>query len=147
LSAALRPLSIKYHRKLQIPTLPIDRQVYEGKIATYWIDDDGILISVSKNPRRTVENITENVALVKSITRDKKIPLLIYLCNSPVPDKETRNFSTKQLPNVYKAMAMISKPGLAKFIMNILFQLKPPPIPMKSFTDAKEAREWLKQYL
>jgi hypothetical protein len=64
-----------------------------------------------------------------------------------VPDKETRNFSTQQLPNVYKAMAMISKPGLARFIMNILFQLKPPPIPMKSFTDAEEAKNWLKQYV
>src|SRR6516162_1741320 len=128
---------------MQIPPPPTDRPVFEGTIATYWIDDDGILISVSKNPRRTVENISENVALVKRISGNKKIPLLIYLCNSPVPDKETRNFSTQQLPNVYKAMAMISKPGLARFIMNILFQLKPPPIPMKSFTDAEEAKNWL----
>ena len=131
---------------MQIPPPPTDRPVFEGTIATYWMDD-GILISVSKNPRRTVENISENVALVKRISGNKKIPLLIYLCNSPVPDKETRNFSTQQLPNVYKAMAMISKPGLARFIMNILFQLKPPPIPMKSFTDAEEAKNWLKQYV
>jgi len=73
--------------------------------------------------------------------------LLIYLSNSPVPDKETRKFSTEQLPNVYTAMAMVSKPGLAKLIMNILFRLKPPPIPMKSFSDDEEAKEWLKQYL
>ena len=132
---------------MQIPSPPTDRQVYEGTIATYWIDDDGNLVSVSKNPRRTVENISGNVALVKSITGNKKMALLIYLCNSPVPDKETRNFSRKQLPNVYKAMAMISKPGLARFIMNILFQLQPPPIPMKSFTDAEEAKKWLKQYV
>jgi hypothetical protein len=44
-------------------------------------------------------------------------------------------------------MAMVSKPGLAKFIMNILFRLKPPPIPMKSFTDVEEAKEWLKKYV
>ena len=125
---------------------PTDRQIFEGEIATYWFDD-GILVSLSKSPQRTVENITNNVALVKSITNNKPVPLLIYLSNSPVPDKATRKFSTEQLPVIYSAMAMVSKPGLAKFIMNILFRLKPPPIPMKSFTDDKAAKEWLRNYL
>ena len=126
---------------------PTDRPTYEGEIATYWFEDNGILVSLSKSPMRTVANITDNVTLVKRITNNKQVPLLIYLTNSPVPDKETRVFSTKMLPEIYKAMAMVSKPGLAKFIMNILFALKPPPIPMKSFSDDKEAREWLKQFL
>lgn len=126
---------------------PDQVQLIEGEIADYWLDPAGILYSYSKNPKRTVENIRNNIALVKKITGNKKVPLLIYLSNSPVPDKATRKFSAEQLPNVYKAMAMVSKPGLSKFIMNILFSLKPPPIPMKSFSDDKEAREWLKQYL
>ena len=106
----------------------------KGEIADYYLDSDGILYSYSKNPRRTIKNISENIALVKQIIGNKIVPLLIYLCDS-------------QLPNVYKAMAMVSKPGLSKLIMNILFKLKQPPIPMKSFTDEKLAREWLKQYL
>jgi hypothetical protein len=118
---------------------------FTGEIADYWLED-GILIADSKNPKRTVANISGNVALVKKITGDKPVPLLIYLCNSPVPDKKTRKFANTQLPVIYKAMAMVSKPGLAKFIMNILFSLKPPPIPMKSFTDDKAAREWLQQF-
>lgn len=125
---------------------PTDRKVIEGEIATYWFDD-GILVSLSKSPQRTVENIKGNVALVKEITNNKRVPLLIYLSNSPVPDKETRKFATTQLPVIYTAMAMVSKPGLAKFIMNILFALKPPPIPMKSFTDDKAAKKWLQQYV
>ena len=127
--------------------IPTDRQIFEGEIANYWIDDNGILVSLSKSPMRTIANITDNVALVKRITNNKKVPLLIYLSNSPVPDRETRKFSTEQLPTVYTAMAMISEPGLAKFIMNILFKLQPPPIPMKNFTDDEDAKEWLKQYL
>jgi hypothetical protein len=126
-------------------TIPTDRPVYEGEIATYWFDD-GILVSLSKSPRRTVANITANVVLVKQITNNTRVPLLIYLSNSPVPDKETRKFSTTQLPVIYSAMAMLSKPGLSQFIMKILFQLKPPPIPMKTFTDDSEAVTWLKQY-
>ena len=109
--------------------------------------DDGILVSLSKSPRRTVENIKTNISLVKSITNNKKVPLLIYLAKSMVPDKKTRRFVNEQLPNVYSAMAMVAKPGLTKFIMNFLFQFRKPPIPMKSFTDDKEAKEWLKQFL
>jgi hypothetical protein len=125
---------------------PIDKQTFEGEIATYWFDE-GILVSLSKSVLRTVTNISSNVTLVKQITGNKPVPLLIYLSNSPVPDKETRDFSKTQLPVIYSAMAMVSKPGLSKFIMNILFALQKPPIPMKSFTDDKTAKEWLKQYL
>jgi hypothetical protein len=128
---------------IQIPT---DRQTWEGEIATYWFDDNGILVSLSKSVSRTVENISSNVALVRSITNDKPVPLLIYLAKSPIPDKQTRKFSTEQLPKIYSAMAMVSKPGLSQFIMSILFGLKTPPIPMKSFTDDIAAREWLKQF-
>ncbi len=124
-----------------------DRQIFEGEIATYWFNDDGILVSLSKSPKRTIENITGNIALVRRIANSRKVALLIYLSNSPVPDKETRKFAAEQLPNVYTAMAMISKPGLATLIMKVLFRLKPLPIPMKNFSDDKEARLWLLQYL
>lgn len=124
-----------------------DKPLIEGEIADYLLTDNGILISYSKSILRTVENITANVALVKKITNNKKVPLLIYLKNSPVPDKETRKFSTEQLPNIYTAMAMVSKPGLAQLIMKILFKLQNPPIPIKSFTDDEKAKEWLKQFL
>jgi hypothetical protein len=130
--------------KVEIPT---DRPVFEGEIATYWFDDNGILVSLSKSIKRTVENISGNVALVKRITNNQRVPLLIYLKNSPVPDKATRQFSTEQLPQIYSAMAMVSEPGLAGFIMKILFKLKPSPIPMKSFTNVQQATEWLQLFL
>ncbi len=126
--------------------IPTDRIIYEGEIATYWFDE-GILVSLSKSPKRTVENIKRNVALVKEISGNRPVPLMIYLSNSPVPDTETRQFSAKQLPVIYSAMAMVAKPGLSKFIMNILFALKPPPIPMKSFTNDLAAKEWLQQFV
>jgi hypothetical protein len=126
---------------------PNNIQLIEGEIADYYYDNTGILYSYSKSTLRTVENISGNIALVKQITGNKKVPLLIYLTNSPVPDKETRRFSTEQLPQVYTAMAMVSKPGLSTLIMSMLFKLKKPPIPMRSFTNDVEAKEWLQQYL
>ncbi len=124
-----------------------EKDLIKGEIADYFYDNTGILYSFSKNTKRTVKNISENVALVKSITKGKIPPLLIYLCDSPIPDKETRKFSTEQLPLTYKAMAMVSKPGLSQLIMRILFKFQKPPIPMKSFTKDKEAEEWLVQFI
>lgn len=122
-------------------------ELIKGEIADYHYGDDGILYSYSKSTLRTVKTISDNIALVRRITGNKIVPLLIYLSDSPVPDKETRRFSTEQLPHVYKAMAMVSKPSLSQIIMTILFRLKTPPIPMKSFTNDREAREWLKQFV
>ncbi|GGH64950.1 hypothetical protein HNQ91_002186 [Filimonas zeae] len=127
-------------------TIPTDRPVYESEIATYWWEGS-ILVSLSKPPKRTVANITQNVSVVKAITGNQPAALLIYLCKSPIPDKATRQFATTQLPVIYKAMAMVSQPGLAQFIMKLLFALKPSPIPMKSFTSDAAAKEWLQQYV
>lgn len=124
---------------------PTDVELIRGEIADYWYNE-GILYSYSKSTRRTVETIRNNVALVKSITDNKPVPLLIYLSPSPVPDKATRKFSTEKLSEIYTAMAIVSKPGLAQFIMKILFRLKSPPIPMKHFSNDVEARAWLKGF-
>lgn len=124
-----------------------DNNLIAGEIADYLLTDDGILVAYSKSILRTVANITANIALVKEITNNKKVPLLIYLKNSPVPDKETRKFSTEQLPQIYTAMAMVSKPGLAQFIMKLLFKFRNPPIPIKSFTDDEKAKAWLMRFL
>ncbi len=124
----------------------MDENKIFGEIADYVYHENGILYSYSKSVLRNVENIGNNVKLVKKITGNKKVPLLIFLTNSPVPSKETREFSAQKLPEIYTAMAMVSKPGLAQFIMKLLFALKPSPIPMKSFSNQKDAENWLKQF-
>jgi len=121
--------------------------IIKGEIADYVLEESGILVSYSKNIKRTVKLIASNVALVKEITANQPAPLLIHLVSSPVPDKETQRFSKEKLPEIYSAMAMVSKPGLAAFIMKLLFAFQKPPIPMKAFTDEVQARNWLQQFL
>jgi hypothetical protein len=114
-----------------------------GDIADYRLDESGILYSYSKSILRTIPLMEANVALVKQITGGKPTPLLIFLKNSPIPDKATRKYSKEKIPEIYSAMAMVSKPGLSAFIMKLLFAFQKPPIPMKSFTDEASAKEWL----
>jgi hypothetical protein len=119
---------------------------YETEIATYWLED-GMLVSRSKSVKRTVENLQASHELVRSITGGKLVPHLVYLTRSPMPDKAARELSAASLPKLYTAMALVSKGGLGTFIMNILFKMKPPTIPMKSFSNEQDAREWLTGYL
>ena len=127
-------------------TIPADRPIWEGEIATYWFDGD-VLVSRSKSIRRTVENLRANAALVKEITGGNHVPLLIFLTDSPMPDKAARALSKELLPQNYSAMAMVSPPGLAGFIMKVLFGLQKPPIPMKIFDEARDGKAWLLQYI
>lgn len=122
-------------------------KLIKGTIADYIFEDEKLLISYSKNILRTVENIQENVNLVKSITNNKPVPLLIFLQSSPMPDKATREFSKQKLPEIYTAMAMVSKGHLGNFIINLLFNFQKSPIPIKSFTSELEARKWLQSFI
>lgn len=119
-----------------------DRQTWESDIAIYWYEGD-VLISNSKSVLRTPDLIRKNAALIREISHGKPVKLLIYLVKSPVPDKETRRVSAEILPQIYSAMAMVSEPGLSSFIVKMVFALRKPPIPMKSFTDKSEAMKWL----
>lgn len=122
-------------------------EIFESEIGTYWLDDDGILISKSKNTRRTLANMRENIAMIKRITGDKPACLIVHLTYSPKPDKPTLEYVRGEMPKVYKAMAMVSTSGVAKLIMFVLFKLKPPPIPMKTFSTEDDARKWIRRYL
>lgn len=36
-------------KRFEMVEIPTDRQIFEGEIETYWIDDNGILGSLSKS--------------------------------------------------------------------------------------------------
>lgn len=135
--ASFTSLQILIMPTQEVPLIP-------GEIADYQWEESGILVSHSKPIRRTVANISNNAALVKQITKGQKVPLLIFLSSSPIPDKATRQLSAKLVPELYTAMAMVAAPGLASLVMSMVFRLRQPPIPMRSFTSEKKARTWLK---
>jgi hypothetical protein len=123
-----------------MPQPPAGHTVIEGEIATYWLDR-GVLVSVSKPIRRTVALIRDNATLVNNISGGHPVPLLIYLSNSPVPDRETRRFSAEMVPKIYSAMALVAPSILSRLVMNMVFGLKSPPIPTRSFTNEEAARQ------
>src|ERR1043166_2740688 len=125
---------------------PKDRTLAETEIATSWLDDDGILYQISKPPQRTIKNVTENLEAIRKLTGGKKVCVIVFVSKGSPPDQATRKFVNEQLPKNYKAMAIVSKSGVGKFIMNLLFSFSAPVIPMKTFGNVEEARAWIGQY-
>ncbi|HXU26124.1 MAG TPA: STAS/SEC14 domain-containing protein [Bacteroidia bacterium] len=126
---------------------PINTKIFEGHLATFWFDEQGILYAKAKNVPRNLQVQKENYEFIKQITGNKKVCLLSYTSTSHPPDKETRDYIERELPNYIKAMAVISKTATGKIIPNIFVAINSQPIPIQFFDTQAQAKQWLQQYL
>jgi hypothetical protein len=127
---------------------PKNVEVIDWPTSTMWFDEEGILYSKSKKaPPQTLEEAKRSIERFKKITGGKKVCMLADISNSAPTNKENRDWAAQEMPNLVKAIAMISTSAMGRMVANLFFGLKPPPYPSKMFSSEKEAKEWLKQYL
>jgi hypothetical protein len=132
--------------------IPKDVKVIDWTTSYLWFDDDGILYSMPKpgveEPVLTREETKKQMDEFKKLIGHKKVCMILETnSNSKPPKKEDRDFIADQLSEITKAMAVISTSPLSRMIANLFFGLKPPTYPVKFFSNEKEAKEWIKQYL
>lgn len=128
--------------------IPKNLDLIETATSTVWFDENGICCSVSKkHPPQSLEETKKAVEDFKKLTNGKKICMLLDITNSTPSSKEVRDYAAEEMPNLVIAIAMISQSPLGRMVANLFFGLKPPPYPTKMFSNEKEAKEWLKQYL
>jgi hypothetical protein len=125
----------------------INDKLYEGELATFWFDENGILCALAKNTIRTLERQKTNYDFIRKITGNKKVCLLSDTSNSSPQDKETRDYIARELPGIFKAMAIISTSTMGEFSANVFIALKDQPIPILFCDTEEKAKEWLKQFL
>ena len=128
-------------------TPPNNTKVYEGELADFWFDEQGILCAVSKMIPRTVENQEGNYELIRQITGGKRVCLLADNTLTYEQDDTTRRLMANEIPKVFKAMAVISRTVFGKAVSDTFLYYQGSPIPIKTFKEEKEAREWLSQFL
>jgi hypothetical protein len=104
-----------------------------------------ILFAIAKPTPRTLNRQKANYELLKRITNNKRVCLLADTTHAAAQDKETRDYSVKEMPNVFKAMAIVSASYFGRFISYIFLRLKKQPIPIQVFAAEKEAQVWLKK--
>lgn len=116
--------------------------------STMWFDEHGILCSVAKKiPPQTVEEAKKSMELFRKITGGKKVCLLSDSTDSPPSNKEMRDYAAEVIPEIAKAVAIISRSAVGMMAANLFFSIKKQPYPVKMFNEESEAKEWLKQYL
>lgn len=126
-------------------------KIIDWPTSIMWYDEDGILYSVPKPgvPQvQTREESEKQMVAFREITGGKKTCMILQMdSNSQPPKKEDRDWIAKELDSVTKAMAVISTSPLSRMVANLFFGLKPPAYPVKFFSNDKDAKEWIKQYL
>jgi len=128
--------------------LPENSEVFEFPTSTMWFDENGILCSIAKKlPRQTVEEAKKTMEEFIKITGGKKVCMLSDSTDSAPINKEMRDYLAEVIPEIAKAIAVISRSAVGKMVANLFFSIKKQPYPVKMFTDEREAKEWLKQYL
>lgn len=127
---------------------PENAEIFEMPTSTMWFDENGILCSIAKKvPQQTVEEAKRAMEEFRKITGGEKVCLLSDSTDSPPADKELRDYAAEAIPEVVKAVAIMSRSAVGKMAANLFFSIKKQPYPVKMFNDEAEAKEWLKQYL
>ncbi len=126
---------------------PKDVKLFEGELATFWFDESGILCANSKIIERTMENQKRNYDFIREICANKKVCILTDTTTSSPLEKEVRNYVANEIKTVFNAMAIISHSALGKMISNSFLMLHTPAIPVKFFSDEKEAKVWLHNFM
>jgi hypothetical protein len=129
-------------------TPPKDSKIIDFPTAVMWFDESGILCSIAKKvPQQSVEEAKKTMEEFKKITGGKKVCLLSDNTDSPPVNKEMRDYAAEVIPEIAKAIAVISSSAVGKMAANLFFSLKKQPYPVKFFNNETDAKQWLKQYL
>lgn len=126
----------------------VSLKIYDTEVGTFWFDDDGILNHVAKPVTfPALDKLKQNNEFIKQICDNQTVCFLSNANKAQPMNQQMRDFVAEELPQMFKAMAIISNSMLSTMIANIFFKLKGQPVPMKMFTNENEAKKWLRQYL
>ena len=100
---------------------PKNAKIIENATSIMWFDENGILCSVAKRgPKQTLEEAKRAIEEFKKITGGKKVCLLSDNTNSGPINKEMRDYAAEVIPEIVKAIAVISRSALGKMTAIIL---------------------------
>ncbi len=129
-------------------TPPKDAKVTDLPTSRIWFDEDGILYSIAKKvPPQTVEETKATLVYFLKITEGKKVCMISDNTDSPAVNKEMRDYVAEVLPDIVKAIAIISRSSVGRMAANLFFSLKKQAYPVKFFENEEDAKQWIKQYL
>lgn len=126
--------------------LPTDgTTIYNTPFCTFWIDEDGILYSISKKSvEHTCEGRKEHLSIFKTALKGKKkVYSLADFTRLTSLDTKHRNRIKKDASNFSGAVAIVSRSPIGKITGAIYSMLMPPAVLTRFFSNEHKARVWL----
>lgn len=100
-----------------------------------------------KNDKLDLKTAKECVQLRLDVTKDRILPTLIDATNIKSISKEARDyFGSDEGSKNIAASALIINSIVGKFMSNFFLQINKPKVPIRVFTDRKDAVSWLRQF-
>ena len=117
----------------------------ENDFVKFWIEDN-ILYSQFKKPTDgTIENIKAIIDLRNEISDGEK-QYWCYDFNGIKPyDKLARDYAENNGQELLYGCATLLNSHVTKFILNTFMTLKKPVVPLKGFTNKRDAINWLNE--
>ena len=125
---------------------PLNAEIFETPLSTYWLDEDGILNAVSKNTERKVEHYNKSIELFQQLTQNGgKLCLLVKYGQSMKMGKDVVEFITSEHPKYLKAIAIVTSEPLGSAQTQTFLKMNFSGFPVCKFPDKKTAKDWLKE--
>ena len=123
--------------------IPEDIEIIETPIAVNWLDEHGVICSISKSGNQSIDEFEEHFAELVKLGQNKKRPFLIDPTLARPLKIEERKYLNEKLTSIMSCAAFITENKMMKIGVNIYFRIRPTEIPMKMFSEFEEAQEWL----
>jgi hypothetical protein len=127
--------------------IPEHVKVFEITSAFFWLEE-GIVYFSPKRIRPEIlseDDTVKDMKKLKEVIGNQKVCMIVE--SSPRnhgPSRTQRDMIERELNSFVKGLAIISTSTLSKMIVQLFFTLKPPPYPIRIFTDVDLAKDWLK---
>ena len=126
---------------------PENVQVIEGDLASFWLEEPRLLCAIAKGTVRNRESQQASFDLIRTITKGNKVCLLTEISKAGIQDPGAREVSSREIAELFFAMATLSTHVYGKLITETFIQLQGEPIPIRHFTSESQARIWLTEVL
>ncbi len=117
----------------------------ENDFIKFWIEDDILYSQFKGQTIGTLENVKAIIDLRHEVSAGEKQYWCYDFGGIKTFDKVARDYADKNGQDYLHACAVILNSHITKFILNTFIILKNPEVPLKGFTNKRDAVHWLNE--
>jgi len=119
----------------------------ENRMATLFVDSEGVLVSNVKKEYVSLEEMDENYVHLKSITKGTSVCGIIESQYISSFNKDYILYIEREYSKIYKALAIVAPSGWMRLKSKYTLRFAKSKFPIKLFANSAQAKAWLKEYL